>query len=683
MRLRLRETTGRRALATWLARRAPLAGQMVAVEESLLSGRFGRYAFRRLGAFILARGWGIGLHVLELTWLATVFSAKPFVASLALQNVTLVLDAALFGALEGMRRRARELGPATESAAIVSRWLTVAIWLAIAITITPILRVGWQWLEGGLAPSLFHVYAMICALRLGADVVLRTYYSGVFAHHRVYRPLWTPLVPPTLVIGVTLALWPALAGWSFPIALAASVIASRALLYHFTRSAYRLRRVCPPRWRLTLRLRGKPFDWRLLRDAVLAGIANTTTRIGGVVLLAAIVPSLARPDVFEEEASAVEPFAFALHIAAPLLFVAGQWGLVFYHDWKRLEDELAETLAAHLHGRLLATAAIVSVVAWASACALVSIWVPLEEVWPALLALFPAALGLSVWTALQLRGFARGEFIRQVASAAAMIAVIWVALSSTFLGTTTWYIALGAGPWAAIAFHAVFSRWRAAPATGEVTTLATWVRALGRTRTAVTIWEARAIDRPVRVAARIASELGDRGALVRLGRRVVWFEHVENANLGDARAAWLRAGHGALVALDGGAPPEPGDRLRAKLEASGRLAQPARAPLDALAAAHARLFPDGVVLRVGAPSPAAFLGLAPTLRQAIWRDALRGQRGIRSRSGWFVTVYAPEGATELLFAAPRPIESEHAAAWYAKLAPFGWRLGEREGSQET
>jgi hypothetical protein len=86
------------------------------------------------------------------------------------------------------------------------------------------------------------------------------------------------------------------------------------------------------------------------------------------------------------------------------------------------------------------------------------------------------------------------------------------------------------------------------------------------------------------------------------------------------------------------------------------------------------------VLRIGQPSPPRFLALEATVRQAIWRDALRSQRGMRSRSGWFVTVYAPHGATEVLFAAKRPVTSEDAAAWYAHLAPFGWRHSAHGGA---
>ena len=665
-----RSRTGAEVLGAWLARRKKSAGQIVSVEESLLAGRFPRYALRRLTAFLMARAWGIGLHVIELTWLAHVFSAKAFVASLALQNATLVLDAWFFGALEGLRRRARELGAGSEAAALTARWLTGAIWLGLAIVVVPAGRAVYEWSADERTPTLFHVYAFLCGVRLAADLVLRTYYSGVFAHHRVYRPLWTPLVPPALTVGVTALLWKRFGGWAFTIALASSLVVSRAILFVYTRRAYRLRRVPQPRWRFALR---KPkVDVGLLRDAFLAGLANITTRIGGVVLLAAVIPSLTSHNAggpFDDDVQEVEPFAFALHLASPLLFVAGQWGLLFYHDWKRLEGELADSLARHLHWRLLVTACLVAVVTWLGASALVVVWVSWEATWPTLLALFPAMLGLSIWTALQLRGFARGEFGRQVASAIGMVTALWLALSSSVTGPVSWYLALAGGPWVAIALHALFELFARPASTGEVALVATWVRALDGAKGEVRVWEARVAQRPAYVTARIGTALGERGAAVRANNQLLWFERAPFTD----RGVWLRLGGGAFVTLvDHGA--ATAEAHRKNLETNERLARPDDGALASLERAHARLFPKGFVLRVGRRPPPSFEALEPAARQAIWRDGLRHQRRIRGRSPWFVTTFAPRGPAEVLFVAPRPITSEEAQAWHTQIAPFGWRI---------
>lgn len=679
---------------------------MLAPEEALLAGGFEGYAMRRLAAFVLSRSWGVGLHVLELTWLAEIFSAKAFIASLALQNGTLVLDAAYWGALEGLRRRARELGPGSEATALVTRWLTAALWTAVAIALVPLARAVWGLLAHESVPSMLHVYALACAVRLGADVVVRTYYSGVFAYGRVHRPLWSIFAGPAVLVFGTLALWPALAGWSFPLALVLSVAVSRGLLFRFTRRAYVLRRIPAPTLRLRFRTRAAapathaPAMWRPVLGAA---VANVATRLGGVVLLAAVVPSLAVVD--DAEVPTLAPFALALHLAAPLLLLAGQWGMVFYHDWKRVDGELSRGLARRLHWRLVGVAVGLGALSWASAAALVLSYVSFAEAWATLLALLPGAVGLSVWTALQLRSFSRGEFGKQVASAGAMLLVLGLALWPTFWSTVwpatsadgappfvgpsdavespagdvtgagvtgtaagpiAWYLALAAGPWIAIALTAMLELWRDAHTAGQVDTLATWLRALDAARGPIVVWRAEVARDMPRVAIRVAKALGTRGAVVRTRKELLWFERALDDGPGS-RLAWLGVGGGTFTRLEAcgrGAGKPLASQLRAEDLAEGE----ARA-LATLRETHACLFPEGFVVALGGRPPARFLALAPALRLAIWRDAVRNAlptRG-RGRSGWFVTSYAPEGAIEAVFVAPRPIRPEHAAAWSAAL----------------
>lgn len=666
-----RRADGRAALAAWVRQRAARAGQVLAVEEALLGGTFGKYAARRLSAFALSRGWGTVLHVLELTYLAEIFRARPFVASLALQNGALVADAFFFGALEVMRRRARQLGETPEAAALVSRWMSWALVLGGVVVVLPGARAAWQWDELGRAPSLLHAYALVCALRLGADVVLRTYYSGVFAHHRVYRPVWLPVLPPTIVVLGTVLAWNALGPYAFVVALAASVVVSRGFLFVYTRRAYRLRRVPAPRWRLLPR-RGH-ITLRMLGEALLAGAANTTARLGAVVLVAAIVPSLSQSPPETDEDVVLASFAFALHLAAPLLFLAGQWWLVFYHDWKRLEEDAAEALAVVLHRRILVAAVVVGLVSWASAAALVTWLVPLERTWITLLTLAPALVGLSVWTAYQLRGFVRGEFVRQAASAVALVVVAVTTASSEWLGSDTWFLALAAGPWVAVAFAVVANRFQRRHATGLVDSLATWVTALGARKDDVHVWHAKVTMRPHNVAARIAKALGDRGAVVQLGMRLVWFEAAPYTS----REAWLALGAGTMRRLELCAK-GPARAQRATLSSQGALHAPVRAELAELARAHAAIFPEGFVLHVGRRPPASFASLPPVDRQAIWRDAVRALRGSRGRSGWMVTAYAPRGAAEVLYVARRPVRSEQATEWAKILGPATWRFTSTE-----
>ncbi|CAN5903754.1 hypothetical protein BH11MYX4_BH11MYX4_32970 [soil metagenome] len=661
--------TGAELLGAWLRSHAPLAGRVVAPEEALLTGRFARYAARRLTAFVLARGWATGLHILELTWLAEIFSAKSFVASLALQNVMLVLDAAYWGALEAMRRRARELGPSSEAAAMVTRWLTTALWAGGAIALLPIGRALWDYVHEARTPSMLHVYALACTFRLGADVVVRTYYSGVYAYRRVHRPLWSVFVGPVVLVGGTLALWRSFAGWSFPVALVLSVLASRALLVRFTRRAYRIQRVPAPILR-PWAFPGRRPAWGMVRATALAALANTTSRLGGVVLLAAVIPSLSTT-VDEAEVPIVEPFALALHLASPLLLLASQWGLVFYHDYKRIEDEGSAALAHGLHRRLVETSVLIGVFAWAAASALTLLYVPYEEIHDTLLALLPMTVGLSTWAALQLRGFARGDFARQAASALALIAVLVRVVATPRdpleRPPASWYLALGAGPWAAIAIHALLSFFDDAHAVGEVSSFATFARSLAGSRRDVVVWHGRVGRRAPLVAARFAAELGDLGAVFRSGNRLTWFDRGDRS-----RAHWLRLASGLLTEL-GATERGPGRDLLATVAREEREAD---RHLPALAATHARLFPEGFVVQIMRRAPPRFLALSPVVRQAIWRDALREHGGGRAqgRSGFHVTTFGPRGPIEALFVSPRPVASADAGEWRKALRRCGWQV---------
>jgi hypothetical protein len=529
---------GAERLEGWLAKRAGRADHLVAVEEALVSGRFVTYAARRLSAFALARVWATVVHVVELVWLWEIFSVKPFVASLALQNVTLVVDASFWGALEAARRRARELGPGSEAAALVTRWLAVALRLGVVVLAAPIALAAWRWWRDDKAPSLLDAYAMACALRLALDLVLRTFYSGVFAHRRVHRPMWSTLVAPFFLLLVTWVLWERFAGWSFVAALFASIMASRALLFVFTERAYRRHRIPAPSFRVAMRrLRGGLGG---AKGALLAALANVTTRLGSVVLLAAVVPSLVFYDA--DVGGGVEPFAFALHLAAPLVLLASQWAFVFYHDEKRLERDEARALARAFRIRTWALAVVVGAIAWALTAGIVLAYMPWSEVSSTLLALAPAMVGLSLFAAAQLRTLAQGEFVAQTASACAMLAVLATVVLGGFEGDPserreTWFVVLGTAPFAALLAHAVALRVRARQTTGLVGTLAAWSRALRAVRGEVVVWEADARARAGVVAERIGSALDGRGAVVRIGRTLLWFERAADGGA-RRRAAW-------------------------------------------------------------------------------------------------------------------------------------------------
>jgi hypothetical protein len=677
-------------LTAWLRARAA-RDRVVVLEEALLGGAFGRFALRRLAVFGFARGWATALHLLELTFLIEIFAARPFVASLALQNATLIADAFWWGALEALRRRLRAIGPRTDAQVLTTRYLTVAMIAGLLGCCLPLTGLAWRW-RAGHPPSMLDAYALVCLLRLALDLVLRALYSGVYAYGRVHRPAWSAPLAPTLLVGLTVALWPWWGGWSFVAALLISVLASRALLLRFTLRGYRNARVPLPAWRV--RRWGRRTDWRLVGESALAGTANLTTRLASVVLLAAVIPSLSQGAADDD----LQLLAYVLHLAAPLILVTCQWGFIFYHDWKRLEAEVAAVLARRLHAGLLAVAAVVAVVAWAATVVLVLMftgwrWAPVSGV---LGALGPTYLGLSLWTALQLRGFSRGEFTAQAVSAGVVIGAGALVSGATF-APTAWYWALAGCPWLAIGAQALLAGWWRAPRSRRAATLDGWVSLLEDARGPLRVWRAQlAGGRTRAVVDEIRAALPARGSVVCWRGWLFGFE----SEPGAGRAAWLVRCAGLLTRFES-IPASDGASAARELVRVGWLAAPAKVgdggdghgdgdgdgDGEALAREHARLFPGGFTLRVGQRPPPAFAALPAEIRQAIWRDAIRRATGARhhpsaASARWSVTALAPEGCLTQVFVAPRAGSPTHAGdhatsperAWAERLRRVTWQV---------
>ena len=669
-------------LTAWLRARAA-RDRLVVLEEALLGGAFWRFALRRLAVFGFARGWATALHLLELTFLIEIFAARPFVASLALQNATLIVDAFWWGALEALRRRLRAIGPRTDAQVLTTRFLTVAMIAGLLGFCVPLARLAWHW-RAGNPPGMLDAYALVCLLRLALDLVLRALYSGVYAYGRVHRPAWSAPLAPTLLVGMTVALWPWWGGWSFVAALLVSVLASRALLLRFTLRGYRNARVPLPAWRVR-RWGRRRFDWRLVGDSALAGTANLTTRLASVVLLATVIPSLSQGSADDD----LQLLAYVLHLAAPLILVTCQWGFIFYHDWKRLEAEVAAVLARRLHAGLLAVAAAVAVVAWGATVLLVLVftgwrWAPVSSV---LGALGPTYLGLSLWTALQLRGFSRGEFSAQAVSAGVVIGAGALVGGASF-APTVWYWALAGCPWLAIGAHALLAGWWRAPRSRAAASLDGWVSLLEDARGPLRVWRARLAGGRTRA---VVEEI--RAALPAHGSVVCWrgWLLVFESEPGAGHAAWLIRCAGLLTRLESLSTLD-GVSAARELVRVGWLAAPADVGAgvdvgEALAQEHARLFPGGFTLRVGQRPPPVFAALSGEIRQAIWRAAIRRATGARhhpspASAQWRVTALAPEGRLTQVFVAPRagaPADGGGAAAspehaWAERLRRATWQI---------
>lgn len=654
-------------LGRFLRRRARVAERLISVEEALLGGRFIRYALYRLKWVGLARGLSLITHVIELTVLFALFSQQTLAMAVLLQNATLVIDGMWWGALEVMRRRIRADGTKGLVWEETSRWLAWAAWLGLALLGAGLAALAWRWHVRG-TPGVFEAYALVCIARLGIDLVSRTLYSGVWARQRVYRPAAAIMLAEPLGAVVVAFGWSYLGAWSFPVGLLLNIAVSRGLTIIYTVRAYRVSRINRPRLSLRPppRKLGAPLP---LGEVAWAAAGNLTARIGSAMILATFV---------REPMSNIklDPFPYVLALSVPLLSLASSWSRVFYHDFKRLEEEAAATLARRLERRLWVVSIFVGLAVWGGVAAVAEWWLDLAVVWRPVAALAPLCVALSILSALQLREMARGTFVRlfvaSAATCAAIFVAIWIGAPDDTIAGLMLATALSVGAVVlAVAGHVH------TPTPVDLhRDVESWVRALGAlrgpTRVGALRLEARGIA-PRVVAERWAARLGAHGAVALSTdrRRLLWFEEAPLDLSPEDRAA-LAAGIGHSLLLTDVAPD--GRSALKRAVAAGLLREASdehRLDEKRLLAEFRTSFPDGLVASLDdSRAPAGFAALPPRLRKRLWRDALRPRR--RRDLPFEISTFRPAGAVQLLFAVPRAAPAEARLAWRARVEAANW-----------
>jgi hypothetical protein len=403
-----------------------------------------------------------------------------------------------------------------------------------------------------------------------------------------------------------------------------------------------------------------------------------------------VLIALARPLVVDD---VLDPFAYVVHLAAPMLAGAGGWTQVFYHDFKRLEDEACLLMRRRLERRLGFTALCVAMILWTLSAGAALLFAPLAAIWRPLVAVLPLFGVLSYLAALQMRELARGEFLRLSLSAAwILFAFTNAAVFARHADATTLSLIAGGTFAGAIALLWWRGTLRPPIATGLQSTLLGWAHALSSVKGPVVVAWAQAGEASARarltVARRVAALLGDRGAIVLLSPsgRLVWFERAP-ASLGPGELA--RVGAGKLARSRRLGPFEAGAAALAAAIDAGALVRPAATDADASLAALAdsfrRRFPSGFVVDLAGTPTRELAALPAPERQSIWRDALRDARRIaraRSRTSPFVvTSFRPGGTIRLLFIATRDSAVAERLAWRQQLDEANWRacgvVGER------
>lgn len=658
-------------LERWLGRAARDERERATLEEALIGDRFAAYARYRLRWVALGRSTAVIVHLVEFVFLAHIFGERGLASALVVANACGLAAGFWWGGLELLRNRLQDAGKA-QSSHETSVWLGRAVIAAALVLAATAMVLGVRWADGGV--DLLGAYALVVAARLAVDLVARTYYSGVYARRRVYRPVLAILATELSSLVAIAGLWPWLGPWSFPAGLALSVLASRAVLVVYTARAYAAQRM--PRPRVALR---RALRVRRRSDGVifaLAGLAGATTRLGSLLVLLVLFGG-----------GGLGPAAVVLHLSVPLLTTASAWPQVFYLDFRRLDEHLAAALLRRLRRRLAPLALLIGVALWLVACAVVLSRIELDDAAVPLAGLLPLMVALSWLGRVQLEYFARKQYLRVCAGGVAVAAALLLALVGAdavtpAMGAPSRPLAIVAAVALGIAVTELWrSRRRAQPARGRLRSLSPWLTALTACREPVVVGavhagDARA-DQLAALADAIAARLGEAGAVAPVrGRRLVWFD-VGGGHL--ARRDLLVASAGLVDAIDVTPIAADGAGALAQATAMGLITPPAAGAVEGVEGLVARargMFPAVMVeVLVDGRGGAELARLEPTVRRAVWLDAVtdaRGGRRARPRSGYDVSTFVRGGEIAALFVVPADAPLELRRRWRGELERANW-----------
>jgi hypothetical protein len=689
------------ALSTWLQRTAAAQARRISVEEALLGGRFGAYARYRLRWVVVSRSVGFAVHVIEFLFLGYIFGSADLAGALAVLSGCALAAGAWWGALEVLRTRVRERIPATQARREVERWMAHGAVLGTLVLGGAAATVTSRCSIAGRPPSLVETYALVVCARLALDLMVRTFYSGVYARRRVWRPPGAIMATELSGFVAMVGLWPLLGPWGVPAGVALSTALSRALLVHYAARAYdgagaptpalRLRALRRPRAAARLERTSGAAAMPRMTWAALAGASN---RLGSLLVLALLL----------DTRGSATGLVIAFHLVAPLLATAGSWAQVFYLDFRRLEAVASAGLRRQLARALVPLGLAMAVGLWAAGVAVV-LW----RVGPAagaapVLALLPLFLAHSQLGRVQLQYFAQGEHRRVALGALALGAALVVGLGALdALGVGHGLASRTLTLACATALAALLVGWhrarpRPAPGTGHLRSLHGWLRALVAVKEPVRVGVAEVrtarVDQLRHLGDRMADRLGERGAVTVASRRVCWFERGGGASqLHEADV--LVMGAGLVDALRITPACASGEAaLDAAVEA-GMLPRPAQAgeslaTVERLVEAFRAAFPGGLCMRFdqGGLPTGDLARMAPEERQALWGDAvgqaLGGSRR-RGRSAHDVTVFTPGGEIAAVFALPRAVPPADRRTWRDRVDQANWAasVGERAAEGHT
>lgn len=668
----------RSATDRWLARHAARDARRVTLEEALLAGRTGRYAWYRLRRFGAS-------YLVDCT--AQALLAVVAVAALPSADLLIVVTAGAvatvathlwWGALEALRSRVRDLHRAARPhhvAPAIAGWLTAGALLGALVVAGLAVALAVARVVSGGPPGPAGAYVAALVLGLAVELPLRAYHSGIYATRRIHRPIPATFAAPVIGTAALLAATPVLGPYALATSALVTTAVSAGLTVVYTRRMYRFLGLDP--WLHV----GRPSLARAVRDrpreAAAAGLANAVIGVDALLAVGLLGGT-----------GHGAPALLALFLTLPTLTACAEWARLLYFDLKKLEVVLFTNLR---HRFDTGTA----VLAWLLGLGFGTVAAVLALVVGgvgATVALTTAAfvVARTILAHAQVRAFAARSYVG-VVGVGAVAAAAFLAVRTGLPGAGPRLVgaALAAGA-CAVVLHRLGPRVGQGSLPGAVFPLE-WLRRLGAVREPVRVGTAVLAPAPgtgrmtpqareeagrwrlAALAGRVAGRLGRTGAVTWMGPdRVVWHEPPDAPRV---TAAWLQRTSGGLVRDVHVADHPDGEEALLRTALAGRLGRAsthlrsALGPVDVAAAVRRfrATVPGGIVLDPTAPPSTAVADLPGSELAAILADAAAFARDLqvrRRRSRFDVTPLCSGGALVLIFLAGRDTPPRARRNWH-------------------
>ncbi len=411
-------------IANYLAKQKKRENARVTLDEALFNQRFSRYAFFRLRYFSLNYFLELMIHIVEFFFLIMTFPKQLVVLFIFMRVLSLLINGYWWGALEALRARVRicfSLNKIVKLQKEIGCWILLSCVLAGFILMLGIIGVvlACYYLESNIL-TLALIYILSITLISITQIILRTYHSGIFALQRVYRPLWTILMPNIINILLVSILWLPLGIHSLPLALLVSAIANCLITIKFTRFAYRnnnIQIMFSKNKFLWLRFLKSLLDW----EGFLAGVAFLFIKLDALFILLFL--------------SLVGEYQILLtvYLINPIIRFGYDWTRIFYYDYKKIGAGAFLSIQHHFDRHLFKLALIMGLICYGLSVITLLLFSNLTLGFWALsilpLFILHATLGL-----LQLRAYSNHRYLDvMVSSVIMLLGVLYLALMSTTL----------------------------------------------------------------------------------------------------------------------------------------------------------------------------------------------------------------------------------------------------------